>query len=78
MGQESSLRPEQYRVLNRIIYVVGDITYICEAAPGVESDESRWRISKIEESGGTTTTTWASGTSKFRHVADDYASYDYS
>jgi peptide chain release factor 2 len=54
---------------NKLIDVVGSITYVGEAVPGTNSTTSSWRIKQIQESpDGDMSITWAQGTASFSSV----------
>ena len=57
----------------------GQPEYVGFALPGTATSAPRWKIIKISyDSDGPTNVEWASGTSDYIYVMDDYAGYAYS
>lgn len=55
-----------------------DNVYVGEAAPGILSSESFWRIKKITKSSSVTTVAFADGNDNFDNEWDERATYSYS
>lgn len=57
--------------------VVGDITYLAMAAPGVSQSTAKWQCRKIDQTTDVVIT-WADGDSNFDNVATDLTALSYS
>jgi len=71
---------DKVRLSKRII-ISGTKTYICETAFGLGTNVSLqiWRIKEVDETDANNITVkWASGTTAFDKVSDNYASYTYA
>ena len=61
----------------RIDDVSSSLTYIGEAAVGVQDSEPKWRISRITVAGTETRIQYANGNTSWNSVWNDRASYTY-
>ena len=63
---------------NKLIDQEGTFYYIGEALPGTNTDQSKWRIKRIEEVGNDYNILWADGTAEFDKIWDDRVTFTYS